>query len=57
MPDYLCCELLSKIVFLQNLKTPNGSKATIISCELLSKIVFLQNLKTGVLRKKRKRVL
>ena len=43
------CELLSKIVFLQNLKTPELTKLTYSSCELLSKIVFLQNLKTKIL--------
>ena len=41
-----CCELLSKIVFLQNLKTNYGYPKRCPGCELLSKIVFLQNLKT-----------
>ena len=42
------CELLSKIVFLQNLKTKHREKNESSSCELLSKIVFLQNLKTTI---------
>ena len=41
------CELLSKIVFLQNLKTLIKRVIPRRSCELLSKIVFLQNLKTA----------
>ena len=45
-PKLIRCELLSKIVFLQNLKTLSNDHRQTNRCELLSKIVFLQNLKT-----------